>query len=328
MGSDQAATPSHQAEQASPEMFLEYSAPEGMVSGRFKAMGTTIMTLLPEAQADALEIVRSLFDEWEQALSRFLPESELSWLNEHPGQNVITSPLLFRVLISALNAAQATQGIYDPTLLDQIKQIGYDRSFDSLSPTLPAASYEGQPGGGWHGIQVSPLLRSVRLPEGVKLDFGGIAKGMAVDAALVALQEAGIERAMVNAGGDLAVIGVPPTLEDWPIAVPVKDECRTLPLRSGAMATSGISRRHWKQGTSERHHLLDPRTGLPAESDLWSVTATAERCEQAEVAAKVAFVLGMERGKAFLTQHKLSALLVGKDGRWGATGYWPVDMMQ
>lgn len=324
MGSDQAATPSHQAGLASPE----YSIPVGMAQGQFKAMGTTITTLLPEARADAVEIVRSLFAEWERVLSRFLPESELSWLNAHPGQNVITSPLFSQVLASALNAAQATQGIYDPTLLDQMVKIGYDRSFDTLSPTLPASSYDGQPGGGWRGIQVSPLLRSVRLPEGVKLDFGGIAKGMAVDAALVALQQVGIERALVNAGGDLAVLGSPPMLEDWPIAVPVKEESRTIPLRSGAMATSGTARRHWTQGGVARHHLLDPRSGLSAASDLWMVTVAASRCEQAEVAAKVAFVLGMERGKAFLQQHQLSGLLMDRDGHWEATGYWPVDMMR
>ena len=321
---DQVATLNHQAEPTFPEC----AAPAGMAQGNFKAMGTTIMTLLPEAHAGAIEIVRSLFDEWEQVLSRFLPESELSRLNAHHGQNVITSELLFRVLASALNAAQATQGIYDPTLLDHLVKIGYDRSFDKLAPVLPAASYDGQPGGGWQGIQVSPHLRSVRLPEGVRLDFGGIAKGMAVDAALAQLEQAGIERALVNAGGDLAVLGSPPLLEDWPIAVPVKDESRTIPLRSGAMATSGIARRHWAQGNSARHHLLDPRTGLPAASGLWSVTVVAPCCEQAEVAAKVAFVLGMERGKAFLQEHQLSSLLVDLDGQWEATGYWPVEMMQ
>jgi thiamine biosynthesis lipoprotein len=299
-----------------------------MVQGQFRAMGTTITTLLPEARADAVEIVRSLFVEWERVLSRFLLESELSWLNAHPGQNVITSPLFYKVLASALNAAQATQGIYDPTLLDQMVKIGYDRSFDTLSLTLPASSYDGQPGGGWRGLQVSPLLRSVRLPQGVKLDFGGIAKGMAVDAALGALQQAGIERALVNAGGDLAVLGSPPMLEDWPIAVPVKEESRTIPLRSGAMATSGIARRHWTQGGVARHHLLDPRTGLSAASGLWTVTVAASRCEQAEVAAKVAFVRGMERGQAFLQQHQLSGLLVDRDGNWETTGYWPVDMMR
>ncbi len=165
MGSDQAATPSHQAGLASPE----YSIPVGMAQGQFKAMGTTVTTLLPEARADAVEIVRSLFAEWERVLSRFLPESELSWLNAHPGQNVITSPLFSKVLASSLNAAQATQGIYDPTLLDQMVKIGYDRSFDTLSPTLPASSYDGQPA-------LPPPVRSGHA-EGTQASHTGDAGG-------------------------------------------------------------------------------------------------------------------------------------------------------
>ncbi len=142
MGSDQAATPSHQAGLESPE----YCIPAGTVQGQFKAMGTTITTLLPAERADAIEIVRSLVAGWEQVLSRLLPESELSWLNAHPDQNIITRPLFYNVLTTVLNAAQATRGINDPTLHDQIVKIGYDRSFDKLSSALPASTYDGLPG--------------------------------------------------------------------------------------------------------------------------------------------------------------------------------------
>ncbi len=123
---------------------------------------------------------------------------------------------------------------------------------------------------------------------------------MAVDAALNSLREAGIETALVNAGGDLAVLGFPPETEQWPIAVPGKEQSWNIPLRQGAMATSGIARRHWQQGGQQRHHLVDPRTGTSAQSGLWSVTVVAARCEQAEVAAKVAFILGKKRGADFL----------------------------
>jgi thiamine biosynthesis lipoprotein len=109
---------------------------------------------------------------------------------------------------------------------------------------------------------------------------------MAVDAALERLRLNGIGTAMVNAGGDLAVLGLPPDAEQWPVAVPGQHHLWTIPLRRGSIATSGIARRHWWQGQTLRHHLLDPRTGLPAQSDLWSVTVIADRCEQAEVAAK------------------------------------------
>jgi thiamine biosynthesis lipoprotein len=167
----------------------------------------------------------------------------------------------------------------------------------------------------------------VTLPVGIKLDFGGIAKGMAVDAALEKLRQGGVSPALVNAGGDLAVLGLPPAVEHWQLAVPGRERFWTIPLRQGAMATSGIAHRHWWQGQTLRHHLLDPRTGLPAHSDLWSVTVVADRCEQAEVAAKVAFILGSQQGADFLRRHRIAGLLVREDGTWQAVEPWPVQLM-
>lgn len=291
-------------------------------------MGTTISLLLPESFLKAgTSAVRALFSEWEQTLSRFLPESELSRLNRHAGEPVVVSDLLYTVLSSAIAAAQATGGVYDPTLLGQMVQLGYDRSFDKLPSSLPEATLQVEPGGGWNGISINNSHRLVRLPAGVGLDFGGIAKGMAVDASLERLQSMGIDFALVNAGGDLAVLGLPPSEEQWQIAVPGKDTFWTIPLRRGAMATSGIARRHWQQGKRQRHHLLDPRTGEPAQTDLWSVTVVADHCEQVEIAAKVAFILGSKEGATFLRDRQLAGLLICVDGTWEATDAWPVHLM-
>ncbi len=76
-----------------------------------------------------------------------------------------------------------------------------------------------------------------------------------------------------------------------------------------------------------RHHLIDPRTGLPAQSGLWSVTVVAARCEQAEVAAKVAFLLGVEQGSEFLHNLAFAGLLVREDGTWTTVGSWPRNVM-
>jgi thiamine biosynthesis lipoprotein len=167
----------------------------------------------------------------------------------------------------------------------------------------------------------------VTLPEGIGVDFGGIAKGMAVDAALEQLRIEGIQPALVNAGGDLAVLGVPAQEGQWPIEVQGKNCSWVIPFARGALATSGIDRRRWMQGSQARHHLLDPRTGLPAQNGLWSVTVATDRCEQAEVAAKVAFLLGKEKGSEFLQKHNIAGLLVQEDGTWTAVGSWPTDRM-
>ena len=292
-------------------------------------MGTTISLLLPESQAElGAQIVRTLFTEWEQTLSRFLPESELSQLNQRAGTPIAVSDLLYSVLATALTAAQATQGVYDPALLDQLVRVGYDRTFDEL----PAVGFDpiipGEPGGRWRGIKVDTIRRQVTLPAGMKLDFGGIAKGMAVDAALERLQQSGISSALVNGGGDLAVLGLPPAEEQWQIAVPGRGQFWKIPLHHGAVATSGIARRHWMQGQTLRHHLIDPRRGLPAQSDLWSVTVVADRCEQAEVAAKVTFILGSKSGADFLRRHRIAGLLIYEDGTWGTVEPWNIHLME
>jgi thiamine biosynthesis lipoprotein len=292
-------------------------------------MGSTVSILLPEQQAPrGVELVSELFDEWEQVLSRFLPLSELTSVNRQAGLSTPVSDLFYKVLTTAVRAAQATNGVYDPTMLNQLVQAGYDRNFEDLPAMHSDDLFTGAPGGGWRNIRLDAQRQRVTLPAGTKLDFGGIAKGMAVDAALAALRLDGFSTAIVNAGGDLAISGLPTCADSWPIAVPGRDRFWTLPLRQGAIATSGIAYRHWWQGQELRHHLLDPHTGLPAQSDLWSVTVVADRCEQAEVAAKVAFILGAREGAEFLHKHQLAALLVHTDSTWEAVEPWPLSIME
>ncbi|HKF36570.1 MAG TPA: FAD:protein FMN transferase, partial [Ktedonobacteraceae bacterium] len=139
--------PLHQHQPADPPP-PNYTTPAGLRREEFRAMGTTISMLLPESQAAAgAQIVRTIFAEWEKALSRFLPESELSQLNEHAGTPVAVSDLLYTVLATALTAAQATEGVYDPAMLDQLVRLGYDRTFDELPVTRFDPIIPGEPGG-------------------------------------------------------------------------------------------------------------------------------------------------------------------------------------
>jgi thiamine biosynthesis lipoprotein len=303
---------------------IEAVAPDGLRILSFPAMGTTISVLAPEENAEAArDAARWLFAEWEAVLSRFRSDSDLSRLNARAGAWVAVSPLLFDVTTMALEAAPATNGVFDPTLLRQLVSLGYDRTFSALPSIAPPLGEVVQPGGGWRRIRLDHDERRIFLPAGVALDFGGIAKGMAADAAVERLREMGIASGCVNAGGDLATFGAPPDGDGWPIGVQGIHATRMITLRRGALATSGIANRQWRQGAFVRKHILDPRTGMPAETGLWSVTVAAERCAQAEVAAKAAFILGPRDGARFLGERKLAGLFALEDGSWQTAGDWP-----
>jgi thiamine biosynthesis lipoprotein len=300
-----------------------------MSRAEFRAMGTTVSLLLPEAQLQVgTEATQELFAEWEQTLSRFLPDSELSRLNRSTGVAVNVSGLLLRVLQAACLAAQETEGLFDPTLLPQLVQSGYDRTFEGVPTVMPATNYTPQSGGAWRGIRLNSRRRRVTLPQGVSVEVGGIAKGMAVDAAIVQLRLLGIQTALVNAGGDLAVMGLPTGCDSWPLTIAGKNTSWIIPFHHGALATSGIDRRHWQQGSHYRHHLIDPRSGESSQSGLWSVTVAAGDCKHAEVAAKVAFLLGAEQGRNFLEDSGLAGVLIRQDGSWTHTDSWPVALMK
>lgn len=313
----------------SPDEALPH-VPAAMRRDDFAAMGTTVSVVTDAEAADTGDEVERLFAEWEQCLSRFRPDSELSRLNARAGRPVAVSPLLFDVLTAALRAARATAGLYDPTLLRTLEGLGYDRSFELLPQEAPNAPTCGSrpgrlapAGGGWRRIELDPRMRTVTIPAGVGLDLGGIAKGMAVDATIKRLRVIGARAAMVSAGGDLRVHGLPEGLVSWPIAVDGGHGPVTVALTHGSLATSGIAKRRWRQGTVERHHLLDPRDGRPSRSGLWSVTVAAATCGHAEIAAKTAFLLGPRAGIEFLEQKGLAGLLVGRSGASWRCGSWP-----
>lgn len=301
----------------------------GLVSARFPAMGTQLEVILPaDAPHAALARVRALFDHWERALSRFDPDSELSRLNLRAGTGpVAVGPVLFGVVRSALRAAARTGGAFDPLLGNRLRALGYDRPFaDGLdatdaAPDAPVA--DAPPAGAWRDVRLDPECRTIDLPAGASLDLGGIAKGMAVDASIALLRAAGAASALVSAGGDLAVAGRPPGGAHWPVSIDGAPGLAPVPLERGALATSGTARRRWRRGAVEHHHLLDPRTGLPARSSLRSVSVVAGTCRQAEVAATVAMVLGPLDGPRALARSGLPGLLIHGSGDATAVGGWP-----
>lgn len=286
----------------------------------FAAMGTTVTVRLDHPDADALTAqVGEMFQQWEATLSRFRPESELSGLNARAGSPTRVSPLLGRVLGAALCAARATGGVFDPTLGRQMVSAGY-----ATSITIPSGAglrrAPARPGGGWRDIVLDHSASTARIPEGVAVDLGGIAKGMAVDAAVTLLTAAGVRHALVDAGGDMRVVGLHGA--GWPVGL-TDVPGQFLTLRDGALATSSTARRRWKVAGVEHHHLIDPRSGAPARSGAWSVSVAGRTCEHAEVAAKCALILGPVDGAVFLARHGLAGVISPTTGEPIMVGKWP-----
>jgi FAD:protein FMN transferase len=299
------------------------ATPRGMHRVGFAAMGTTVDVLLPAGRETAVATVVSTFDSWMRRCSRFDPTSELSRLNAAAGRPVIVSPGLFHAISTAMDAARATGGVFDPTILGRLRALGYDRTFSEVRDHGAAEPFA-RPSlvERWADVLLDRTMRTVELPEGVGLDLGGIAKGMAVDEAVLALAEAGVAPAAVNAGGDLAVLGTPPDADGWRIAIETPDGEHVVVLRSGALATSSTTRRRWTRGGRDVHHLIDPRTGAPADTGIASVSVSALRCAQAEVAAKAVLILGPRPGADLIVRTGLSALVVEGSGRRHRIGQW------
>ncbi|HET9492640.1 MAG TPA: FAD:protein FMN transferase [Chloroflexia bacterium] len=293
----------------------------------FRAMGSQILAAVDSGTDPAAERVAALpalFESWEQTLSRFRPDSELSRLNSHTaGRPFRANRVLWEVLTEAFEAVRFSGGLVTPTMLDALERAGYDRTFEALSSSSSGraatalAEHTPRSSEGRRAIRLNASTRSVTLPLGVRLDLGGIAKGWAVDTAAACLAECG--PALVDAGGDIAVSGPMADGSPWPVGVtdPVTGgELDRMALSHGGIATSGRDYRRWLQDGTPRHHIIDPRTSRPAETDVLSVTVVAPNARQAEVAAKAALILGSRGGLDWIeARPPLAALVVLESGR-------------
>ena len=279
----------------------------------FRAMGTAVELHLDAEVAGAnaaLLTAEAEFARLEALLSRFLPDSELSRLNRDG--ELAAGPDLLAVVAAALDARELTAGRFDPTVHDALAAAGYDRSFELVPAGNDAPVLVETACGG--GVSIDRAAGLIRLDPGVKLDFGGIAKGYAADRALAILADAG--PALVDAGGDIALAGKP-----WPVGVETSDGTITLELSEGGLATSGRDRRRWNAPEGERHHLIDPATGRPSEGDLLRVTALAPTALEAEVLAKALFLAGdADRAVAEADALGIPTVLVTRDGRTQLAG--------
>jgi thiamine biosynthesis lipoprotein len=282
-------------------------------------MGTTAHVVVVAddgGDADALlETAAARLDELEARWSRFLPTSEVSRLNAAGGAPVVVSPDTMLLIERAVAGWRSTAGRFDPTVLPALVAAGYDQTFDDL-PADAGADAVPQPSPGCAGIEIDPIVHSVRLPRDVAFDAGGIGKGLAADLVVAQLRLAGAQGVCMNIGGDLRVEGDGPRGDGWTIDLDHPLGAASpgrVHLRAGAVASTWRTKRAWGNDKS-RHHLIDPVTGAPAFTGLAGVSVLTAEAWWAEVLAKAAFLAGPDAGAALIEEHGAVGLLVDDHG--------------
>lgn len=296
----------------------------------FRTLGTSaVVATTDDALAgDACAAVERELEAIDRACSRFRPDSELVRVNAARGNAVAIGPLLLEALRVALDGARESDGLVDPTVGGALRAAGYDSTFRIVAArdgdTFHARFAEVP---GWQTVELDERAATVRVPAGVELDLGATAKALACDrAATAAAAVAG--SALVALGGDIAVAGEPPD-GGWSVrisddhAAPLDSPGPTVALAGGGLATSSTTVRRWRSGSTELHHLLDPRTGRPTVSPWRTVSVAAETCVDANVASTASFML--DDAPAWLAARRLPARLVSVGGASTLVGGWPEE---
>jgi len=287
----------------------------------FRAMGCEMLAVLEsdsDSTPDVLKDVPIWFEEWEQALSRFRLDSELSRLNRTFDQPITVSDTLWDVFQIALRTDELSEGLVTPTVLDAMLEAGYDRPFADLAREqfsgMMLNSQELHP---LSMVVADPQNQTITLQKGVRLDFGGVAKGWAAHQTAERLREYG--PCLMNAGGDIAVSAPHMDGSSWQVGVSdpfhPDSDFDTLHIKQGGVASSGKDRRNWRRNGQFLHHIINPNTGLPVETDVLRVTVVAPTVMEAEAAAKTAFILGREKGLEWIISNpSYSGLMILESG--------------
>ena len=301
----------------------------GVSDCRALGCGVRVVTTAAGQIEAARAAVDRVLEQIDLACSRFRPDAEIAAVNAAAGREVRLSPLLNRAVAAALDAAERTGGAVDPTVGAAVRLAGYDRDFDALPVEGEPLRLVARAVPGWRELRHDRLTARLLAPPGIELDLGATAKALAADlAAGAALAAVDTGAVLVSLGGDIAVAGEPPA-GGWPVQVsedssaPVAPGEETVALTRGGLATSSTTVRRWRRGQVELHHIIDPRTGLPAAAAWRTVTVAAASCVEANTASTATVALGPD-GLAWLAATGLPARLVAPGGAIERIGGWPV----
>jgi len=256
--------------------------------------------------------------------SRFLPNSEISQLNNAPGVPRTVSPETRRLLGEMARGFSHSQGAFDPTLLPALIAEGYGSSL-----VTPRATTKIPDGAALRGAFSDILVdgQTVTLPRGTTLDTGGVGKGLAADMAAELARSEGALGVLVEVGGDVRVSGISPRSDRWRLGLehPSDPSGRlgVVELDNQGLATSTVTKRRFTVGNRATHHIIDPGTLRSAESDTVQASVIAATAAEAEMWTKVAFVRGSTALLSEARKRGFHAACLLNSGVWTTSALWP-----
>jgi thiamine biosynthesis lipoprotein len=275
---------------------------------------------------DAIENAYTMIEGYERMFDHRIAGGALAIFNEKTTLRNGDEEVLLSLIKEALQYANLTKGYFDPTILPLVKLWGFDiksprlPSPEKIERTLPLVGYE------------NALISEdgIKKPEWLKFDLSGIAKGKIVDLIRENLKEQGYRNFLIDAGGDIYVSGLNSSRKKWRIAIQDPEHMDKfsgiVEKTDTAIVTSGDYENYFEEDGRVYTHLLNPYTGYP-DSDCKSVTILASDTGFADAIATGVFVMGSQRGIAFLTENEIEGFIIyktgdGKTKTFSTSGFW------
>jgi thiamine biosynthesis lipoprotein len=297
------------------------SEPVHQTTGKAMGMKWSVKWVGGQEGAVIQQDISALLTEIEKEMSTYRADSELSRFNVARSTNWFpVSTNLMRVVAVSLELAVKSEGALDPTVYPLVQAWGFGpiRRVGQMPTVTEIAIARTKVG--HTNVQVRASPPAVRkLRPFVSLDVNAVAMGLAADLAKARLEQRGCVNFLVDMGGEFAAVGDGPEGKGWPVGIEQPGSNgeriqRLIHLRDQCLATSGDDRNFREINGKRYHHIIDPRTGWPAEMQVASATVIHASCAQADGWATAIVVMGRERGLALARENKLRVILLERDG--------------
>lgn len=287
---------------------------------QYKALGSeALLTLVSNEDKKyidkLIDELHGQINEFEFQFSRFLPDSELTKFNESAGSKVPISKSFKNLLIECKSLSELTNGTYNPFILPKLQSVGYVNSWIEHEKKLPTLDYSNR-----DLVNIDSLIIGsdwAQIPKNTALDFGGIGKGYLLDELSNKLSKAKLAGYWISLGGDIICAGKDLDEKDWEIkvqnAINLSEFVDTISNKDGkllAIATSGVTKRKGIHNNKEWHHLIDPKTGLSASTNILTVTVTSKKAVTADVIAKCVVIDGEKSATIYEKQDLIDLYIV------------------